>query len=204
MFPPMPGGKVLRVASLEVCIVNYSSNKAFVSQVFSYPNQYYFLRIGRHLSLTKDFGGRNVGCGGNLSGTWEETTMKAYATKILVLICVIGLIGSAPLHAQVAGATLTGTITDAQGGVLANAKVNAKNAATGIISETTTNSTGNYNLVNLKPAEYEVSVSATGFNTSTTKVTLTVGSQQELSLSLRVGDTATLVEVTGAAPVIET
>ena len=58
--------------------------------------------------------------------------------------------------------------------------------------------------MNLKPAEYEVSVSATGFNTSTTKVTLTVGAQQELSLSLKVGDTSTLVEVTGAAPVIET
>jgi hypothetical protein len=130
--------------------------------------------------------------------------MKAYATKILVLIWVIGLLGSAPLHAQVAGATLTGTITDAQGGAVAGAKVSAKNTATGITSETTTNSTGNYNLVNLKPADFVVSVSATGFNTSTTNVTLTVGAQQELSLSLKIGDTSTLVEVTGAAPVIET
>ena len=116
--------------------------------------------------------------------------MKAYATKILVLIWVIGLLGSAPLYAQVAGATLTGTITDAQGGAVANAKISAKNGATGITIETTTNSSGAYNLVNLKPAEYEVSVSATGFNTSTTKVTLTVGAQQELSLSLKVGETS--------------
>jgi len=130
--------------------------------------------------------------------------MKSFASKILVLIWVVGLFCSVPLYAQVAGATLTGTITDAQGGAVAGAKVSAKNSATGITSETTTNSTGNYNLVNLKPAEYEVSVTATGFNTSTTKVTLTVGAIQELSLALKVGEMSQLVEVTGAAPVIET
>ena len=130
--------------------------------------------------------------------------MKSYATKILVLIWVTGLLFSVPLHAQVAGAALTGTITDAQGGAVANAKVSARNGATGITTETTTNSTGNYNLVNLIPADYVVSVSATGFNTSTTKVTLTVGAQQELNLALKVGEMSQLVEVTGAAPVIET
>ena len=130
--------------------------------------------------------------------------MKSYATKILVLLWVIGLCCSVPLHAQVAGATLTGTITDAQGGAVVNAKVSAKDGATGITSETNTNSTGNYNLVNLKPADYVVSVTATGFNTTTTKVTLTVGAQQELSLALKVGEMTQLVEITGAAPVIET
>ena len=87
---------------------------------------------------------------------------------------------------------------------MANAKITAKNAATGISSETTTNSSGNYNLVNLKPADYEVTVQATGFATSTTKLTLTVGAQQELSLAMKVGDMSQMVEVTGAAPVIET
>jgi hypothetical protein len=123
---------------------------------------------------------------------------------MLVLTWVIGLLFSVPLHAQVAGATLTGTITDAQGGAVAGAKVSAKNGATGITTETTTNSTGNYNLVNLIPGDYAVSVTATGFNTSTTKVTLKVGAQQELSLGLKVGEMSQLVEVTGAAPVIET
>ncbi len=130
--------------------------------------------------------------------------MKAFAIKVLVLIWVVGLLFSAPMYAQVAGATLTGTITDAQGGAVANAKVSVKDAATGITTDTTTNATGNYNVVNLKPANYEVTVQATGFSTATTKVTLTVGAQQELSLSLKVGDISQLVEVTGAAPVIET
>lgn len=111
---------------------------------------------------------------------------------------------STPLRAQVAGATLTGTITDAQGAAVPNAKVTVKNNATGVTTETASNAAGLYNLVNLLPAEYNVSVSAMGFNTTTTKVTLTVGAQQELSLALKVGEMSQLVEVTGAAPVIET
>jgi hypothetical protein len=129
---------------------------------------------------------------------------KSYVTTMLVLAGVVGLMFSIPVHAQVAGASLNGTITDAQGGAVANAKVSARNGATGITSETTTNGSGSYNLVNLIPADYVVTVAATGFNTTTTKVTLTVGAQQELSLSLKVGDTSTMVEVTGAAPIIET
>ena len=130
--------------------------------------------------------------------------MKSYAAKILVLIWVVGLVFSVPLHAQVAGATLTGTITDPQGGAVPSAKVTAKNGATGVTNETSTNAAGIYNIVNLLPGDYTVTVSAMGFNTITTKVTLTVGAQQELSLALKVGEMSMLVEVTGAAPVIET
>ncbi|HET6144931.1 MAG TPA: TonB-dependent receptor [Candidatus Acidoferrales bacterium] len=123
---------------------------------------------------------------------------------VFVFLLVFCFAYSYPLHAQVAGASLSGTITDAQGGAVAGAKVSVKNGATGIVTDTTTNGSGAYNLVNLKPAEYDVSVTATGFNTTTTKLTLTVGAQQELSLSLKVGEMSQLVEVTGAAPVIET
>jgi hypothetical protein len=130
--------------------------------------------------------------------------MRSYAAKLLVLIWVVGFLASVPLHAQVAGASLTGTISDAQGGAVPSAKVTAKNGATGVTNETSTNAAGVYNLVNLLPGDYNVTISAMGFNTTTTKVTLTVGAQQELSLALKVGEMSQLVEVTGAAPVIET
>jgi hypothetical protein len=129
--------------------------------------------------------------------------MKSYVTKMFVFIWAIGLLCSVPLHAQVAGGTLSGTITDAQGAAIVGAKVSARNAATGVTNETTTNSSGIYNLVNILPATYDVSVSSPGFRTAVSKVTITVGSQQTMNLGLVVGDIAQSVEVTGAAPVIE-
>jgi hypothetical protein len=130
--------------------------------------------------------------------------MNFKATMVVVLSLVLGLFFAPSLRAQVAGATLTGAVTDAQGGVVPGAKVSAKNTATGISTETTTNSSGAYNIVNLLPADYEVSVSAAGFSTSATKVTLTVGAKQELNLALTVGQITQTVEVTGAAPIVET
>jgi carboxypeptidase family protein len=131
--------------------------------------------------------------------------MNPKMVKFLVLSCALGLLFSAtPLRAQVAGATLSGTITDAQEGAVVGAKVSARNAATGVSTDTTTNSSGIYSIVNLNPANYEVSVSATGFSTAVTKVTLTVGAKQEMNVSLAVGQVTQSVEVTGVAPIVET
>src|SRR5882672_11390367 len=133
------------------------------------------------------------------------TAMKSNATKILVLIWVLGLLFSAiPLRAQVSGATLSGTISDSQGGAVIGAKISAKNGATGVTTDSTTNSSGFYTIVNLIPADYAVSIAAPGFRTATSKVTLSVGAKQELSLALTVGEVSQSVEVTGAAPVVET
>jgi hypothetical protein len=133
--------------------------------------------------------------------------MDPKGTRFLVFVFLLAsfcFVISQPLHAQSAGASLSGTITDAQGGAVDGAKVSAKNGATGVISETATNATGAYNIANLIPAEYEVSVTATGFSTTLSKVTLTVGARQELNLSLKVGEISQTVEITGAAPIIET
>jgi hypothetical protein len=130
--------------------------------------------------------------------------MNPKVVAFVLGVCILSLILSAPAQAQVVGATLSGTITDPRGGAIPNANVSAKNLATGLATSTTTNTDGVFSIVNLNPAEYEVSASATGFSTSKTKVTLTVGAKQEVNLSLKVGQVTEVVEVTGAAPTIET
>src|SRR5437879_932554 len=131
--------------------------------------------------------------------------MKGKLGQLLLFGCVLSLSLSLslPLRAQVSGAIVTGAVTDAQGGAVANAKVSARNAQTSVVTETTTNTDGAYSILNLIPSDYEISASASGFSTSVAKVTLTVGAKQEMNFSLAVGQVTQEVQVTAAVPTVE-
>jgi hypothetical protein len=112
--------------------------------------------------------------------------MKRTGTKF-VLTAGIGLalaLTSSVSRAQDGAATLTGTVTDAAGKAVANAKVSCKNLTTGESGETQTNSAGVYSAPNLAPADYEVSIAAEGFELKTIKVTLTAGASQAVDATL--------------------
>jgi len=106
-------------------------------------------------------------------------------------------------RAQVAGATVTGNVTDAQGAAVPNAKVTAVNSATNVSTATTANGVGAYTIPNLNPGDYQVSAEASGFNKAVSKVSLTVGAKQEMNFALQVGQVTQTVEVTSAAPQVE-
>jgi carboxypeptidase family protein/TonB-dependent receptor-like protein len=114
------------------------------------------------------------------------------------------LMAGAVAHAQVTGATLSGTVTDPSGGVVANAAVSATNTATSVTRNTASDTAGLYTIPNLAPGTYDIKVSATGFSTSVQSgLALAVGQQQQLNFSLKVGQTSTQVQVTEAAPQID-
>ncbi len=86
-----------------------------------------------------------------------RSSMFAYlASAALTLLST----NAVPSLAQVAGGTLTGTITDPSGAEVPNARVVIKDAGTGIERTVTTNKDGFYIAANLLPAEYQVTVSA--------------------------------------------
>jgi hypothetical protein len=125
--------------------------------------------------------------------------MKPEALKFVLFFWILTL----PLRAQVAGATLSGSITDPQGGAIVNAKVSVTNVATNVAIDTTTNVNGAYTVPNLRPGDYQVSVSAPGFTTAVSKVTLTVGAKQTMDVSLTVGQATQTIEVTGATSAVD-
>src|SRR5258708_25925807 len=84
------------------------------------------------------------------------------------------------LRAQVSGATLSGIVTDPQGASVANASVSVRNPATGVSTNTPTNSAGAYLAPNLFPVEYPSSVSHPRFSTSVADTTLPVRAEQDL------------------------
>jgi len=111
---------------------------------------------------------------------------------------------SMPARAQVAGATLSGTVTDQSGSAVSGAQVAIRNIGTGITTTANANSDGFFSAPNLQPGTYEVTTTATGFATSVRSgVVLTVGAQQVLNASLQVGQISQKVEVTGEAPAVE-
>jgi Carboxypeptidase regulatory-like domain/TonB dependent receptor/TonB-dependent Receptor Plug Domain len=133
-------------------------------------------------------------------GASERKTVVAMGVFLAFVFC---LFVSAPVRAQVTGATLSGTVTDASGAVIANAQVSIKNTATGITKDSTTDSAGFYTAPNLPAGPYEVKVTAAGFNTAVSNVTLAVGAQQSLNVPMKVGETSQTVQVTEAVPQID-
>jgi hypothetical protein len=125
--------------------------------------------------------------------------------RILALLAWMGLALALPAHAQLAGATLSGVVTDKSGAVVPGATVAIKNNDNGQTREVTSNGSGLYSAPNLQPSSYEITVSAPGFNRAQQKdVVLNVGAQQALNFTLQVGEVSQIVEVTGAAAAIET
>src|SRR6202051_2801600 len=132
--------------------------------------------------------------------------MNHKVMKFALILWAVGLclMVSPSLQAQVAGGTLSGTITDASGAVVPSVEVEIKNSATGITKTVTTSTEGFYTAPNLLPGNYEIAVSAPGFNTAIKNgIVINVGSQPVFNLVLEVGVVVNRVEVSTDAPTVQ-
>ena len=122
----------------------------------------------------------------------------------VIAILAFAIVSANQANAQVAGAMLSGTVTDPSGAAIATAQVSIRNRATGVNRQVLTDSAGFYSAPNLLPGSYEITVGAAGFSTAKqSDVTLTVGAQQVLDVPMRVGESIVTVEVQGAAPLVQ-
>ncbi len=132
--------------------------------------------------------------------------MRVRQTIINALVLVglaFALIGSAVAQSLVSG-DITGVVTDSTGAVVANATVKIKSVATGESHTTTSEANGSYRFSLLRPGDYAVNVTAKGFSTLDTQVSVRLGQAASLPITLAVGGASTSVEVTAAAPIINT
>src|SRR3989449_8959178 len=122
----------------------------------------------------------------------------------VLFVLVLTVFSANQAHAQVTGATLSGTVTDASGAVIPGVQVSIKNRATGVARNITTDELGFYSAPNLLAGNYDVTVSAPGFSTAVqSNIALAVGGQQQLNISMKIGETNQVVEVTEAAPMVQ-
>ncbi len=108
-------------------------------------------------------------------------------------------------NAQVSGAQLKGTVTDASGAAVVQAQVTIADQETGVTSTQVTNGSGLYSAPNLHPGTYDITVTSPGFDTVVEKgVVLTVGTDRTLDIKLKPGTAQERVDVTSAAANIDT
>ena len=107
--------------------------------------------------------------------------------------------------AQVSTASINGTVTDPSGALIPGATVTLKNLATNVERSTTTNTAGNYVLVNINPGRYTITVHKDGFTTATQpEFELQVNQTSTLDFSLHVGSTVESVTVEAAEAGLQT
>jgi hypothetical protein len=122
------------------------------------------------------------------------------------IILVFVLLAAVSLSAQTFRGTILGTVTDAQGAVVAGAKVTVKNVGTGLERTTDTSADGSYALPELPIGTYTVTITQTGFQTSvTTGVVVDVAGERRVDAALKPGQVSSTVEVSGdLLPQVET
>ena len=121
--------------------------------------------------------------------------------SLLILLCLSpSLLGQASYQSQIRG-----VVTDVSGAVLPNATVTITEVGTNTSQTAKTGRTGEFILRALRPSTYVVKVEAAGFQAQEQKnVVLAVDQDTSLNFSLRPAGTATQVEVTEAAPLLDT
>src|SRR6266571_878111 len=130
---------------------------------------------------------------------------KTYLGTCLTLLAVtLGFLFPAVSWGQVAGGTISGTVTDSSGRVIGNVQITINNLATGVTRDVTTNDGGFYSAPNLLPGTYQAKFSAKGFKTEARSgIALTVGATEVLDLTMKVGTAVETIQVTGEAPAVQ-
>jgi len=117
--------------------------------------------------------------------------------RVWMILAVVVLAANV-LVAQTFRGTILGTVTDASGAVVSGAQVTVRNANTGLERTTRTSADGSYSVPELPIGTYAVTVSQSGFQTSaTTGVVVDVAGERRVDVSLRPGQVAERVEVSG-------
>jgi len=107
--------------------------------------------------------------------------------------------------AQTDRGTITGTVSDPAGAVVANAAIEAKNVATAQVYAATSTATGNFTIASLPPGSYELSASVQGFKKYTRQgLTLAPTQTIRVDIGLEIGSNAETVTVSAEATLLKT
>jgi Carboxypeptidase regulatory-like domain len=123
---------------------------------------------------------------------------RAYIVRSLPALLVFAL----STFALAASLSLRGSVTDPAGAAVGKAEISLTAIETGLVQHATTNDAGEFGFSDLAPGKYRLFVSAPGFKVAIQEVTLGVGGTESIRVTLPVGVTEEVVEVSSQPPVV--
>jgi hypothetical protein len=121
------------------------------------------------------------------------------------MIILLAVSTASLAFSQLVSATIVGSVTDASGAVVPNAKVTLTETNTGVDRTATTNASGNYTYPNLPPGRYRVTVEMTGFKKEVRDgINLDVDMTARADMKLTPGGVSETIEVSAEAAVLKT
>ncbi len=124
-------------------------------------------------------------------------SIRVFAVLLLSLIAVAGF-------AQNATTSLRGVIKDPTGAVVPGATISLFDSADGQTIKTTSKSSGDYQLQQIPPATYTITVVAPGFGSQTKKAELLVNQPATIDFALAIKESDEIVNVSGDAQTLNT
>jgi hypothetical protein len=126
--------------------------------------------------------------------------------KVMLFVVAAFVLASGPTtEAQQATAQINGTVKDATGAVVVGAKVTLRNSDTNVTRDTTSNKDGDYQFTLIPIGTYELKVERQGFDTYMHRgITLDINQNAHVDVSLTVGASTQVVEVTGQVSQVDT
>ena len=127
----------------------------------------------------------------------EHSRLLAFRFVIRLVCVALVLLTSILSCAQTESATMSGTVMDRSGAVVADAKIEVTNSDTNVRTATTTNKSGTYVAAGLRPGRYRMAVSKAGFRSIVvTDITLNVQDVVSRNFNLDVGAISESITVT--------
>ena len=130
---------------------------------------------------------------------------RSASVGLLYLTVAAGPVGfTSTAWAQSDNGTVVGTVADQTGAVVPNAAIQVTNIQTGLKFQATSNGSGEFRIPAIPRGDYQASITAAGFQSQTANFQVQVASTQTLDLKLAIGTTGQTVDVTDAAPLVDT
>ncbi len=130
-------------------------------------------------------------------------SMQIIAGKFIFALLFLCAASAAFAQSLGTAGTISGTITDPNNAIVSGATVKIKNAVTGFERAATTDANGNYAFQNVPPNNYQITVSASGFQNAAQNVVVRNSVPMQIPIALMISGNTATVDVSADATVVE-